>query len=358
MIAREVAKKLMDSYGGAANDFLKAEPLYEGRFSTPGSDQGGYPASYGSSSDGGLSIFLYVGSTLPDIGYFHIMTEAGTSVCSDLLHYNNTGDFTRALIDVVKTGENMSNEYKNNMAALCIGQISHVFGDIIVHPYINTLAGAYHKQPAGSSTHRNVEVHMDSMLAQKYFGYKNVTEGSWQDFYREKSPRTSYAGSWGGLSDPWPGESDGNRDKNKAIMDRRITVFDIVAYCFDFIYHEATVDRQYWLDSYSNFHRVVIGTGYQTASTIGGLLVPNKPDSKMVDIFKRDDLSRYTTKATEKAVDACKVALDYLDGKTTDAELTKAIRNWNLDTGYRYALYNKGSKINIKYEHSWIYYGL
>jgi hypothetical protein len=192
---------------------------------------------------------------------------------------------------------------------------------------------------------------MDSMLAQKYFGYKDVTAGNWQDFYREKSPKTSYAGSWGGLPEPSPGE----RDKNRAIMDRRITVFDIVAYCFDFIYHEPTVDRQYWLDSYSNFHRVVIGTGYQTASTIGGLLVPNTPDSKMVDIFKRDDLPRYTAKAIEKAVEACKVALDYLDGKKTDADLTMAIRNWNLDTGYRYVLYHKGSKIYVKYEHSWIY---
>jgi hypothetical protein len=70
------------------------------------------------------------------------------------------------------------------LMAFCMGHISHLATDTIVHPYVNMFGGDTEEiETYYSSFHRTTEVTQDSWLAKTYFGRDHVFEGeSWTHY--------------------------------------------------------------------------------------------------------------------------------------------------------------------------------
>ncbi len=158
--------------------------------------------------DQGISQYAYLGSVFPDVPYY-----GGKKIefAANLFHYNKSGTFAIKLIDYAKGKER--SESGNRLMAFILGFISHIACDVVCHPYVNTIAGAYSNQLvtyidtiqipilteapiAGKPIrrllnkkvhmHMITEAHQDSWLAKKYFGLKDLSsEGatrSWSGF--------------------------------------------------------------------------------------------------------------------------------------------------------------------------------
>jgi hypothetical protein len=340
-VAREVAKNLKAGCGNKISDILSASPTHEITCSPSQESRKLLASSYRiGEQDGGLSKFLYIGSTAPDLSYFRHLTgeKQGKSPVADTLHWNRTGDFAIKLVEnAKKDGEP---DVGNRLKAFSIGYITHIFADIIVHPYVNTFAGAYHQQVV-PDTHLNTELHMDSWLAQNYFGLKNITSTgwnkSWSDFYEDSN---------------WYGKAS---DKVRGL-------FKEFGACYENIYGDRNIEGQefydYMLDAYYYFWSGVMDLGYD--SWLGKSLkgIPNEPDKTLVNCFVNENYPKYITKSVDVSLKACKQAVDFWNGGDI-GPLRKSIPNWNLDTGYRVGdVTMKDGKVCVRLKHSWIEYEL
>ncbi|WP_230741159.1 zinc dependent phospholipase C family protein [Methanooceanicella nereidis] len=336
LVFRETALALIDEYGEEAAKVLRVEPKYERKMDPKTDDSKMFPSPYRGKSDGGLTKYGYIGSCGPDICYMHNrIMHKGESRWADLTHYHNSGRFVAYLVDLAKTHKD--SDLGLRIMAFTIGYITHIMADAIVHPYVNTFAGAYHHQVASKEAHQTIEVNMDSWMAKHYYGLKDITttgiSHSWSDYVDDSN---------------WIGKAS----------DRAKEFFKEINEVFMSTYGEypdgknAADGLEYLLVSYYNFWSFVLDIGYDTA--LGP--VPTNPNPGMVTRFRQENYPSYLFKAKKAAVEACIKALDYWSGKAGRDDLLEYMGNWNLDTGYRIKVSSEGGQLCIKYEHSWAVY--
>lgn len=127
----------------------------------------------------------YLGAIGPDVPYLagslvrasvlgsrYTGATLGKSPWADLLHYNQSGDF---LIEFMRlAAQSHSPELQERALAYALGYVTHIAGDIIVHPLVNSFAGAFHQQtdPAAFFSlgmHFWVEICQDAWTAKRFF---------------------------------------------------------------------------------------------------------------------------------------------------------------------------------------------
>ncbi|MGD0405308.1 MAG: zinc dependent phospholipase C family protein [Candidatus Bathyarchaeia archaeon] len=298
--------------------------------------------SSGSSKDQGISQFAYLGAVFPDVPYTN---EEAIGFAADMFHYNRSSTFAIKLLDHAK-GKKTGSEMRNIIVAFVLGFISHIAGDIVCHPYINTIAGAYWNQgvplidtsPTKVQMHMMTEVHQDSWLASNYFGLTNLsTTGaskSWSDFLNDLS-------------------------LGRLVMLRKkqtSELFEEICRCFSEVYGRGMNLDSLWKAGNNYFE--LLDVGYDTAMDP----LPDNPTEVLVNYdHRRNDYLFYLSKAQDLSKALCKKALDYNNGGQKEKDqLIKYLKDWNLDTGYCINVYALPSpprtqikSIHIRYEHSW-----
>lgn len=138
----------------------------------------------------------YVGACGPDLFYLDL-GSTGT-VIADLLHYNRSGPYmiwclrrVKQQLEAVEAGlnTNLLRQY-----AYCLGHISHIAADIVIHPYVNSIVGAYPDQSKDFRNargkllknlwkfHNILEHHQDSyVLHRLFFGQEKFSRESWEN---------------------------------------------------------------------------------------------------------------------------------------------------------------------------------
>lgn len=333
---------------------FKAEPVKEKRLKEPWAPRGK------GKTDQGVSQYAYLGSIFPDVPYY-----GGIEFAANLFHYNKAGTFAIKLIDYAK-GKGVGSDSANRLMAFILGFISHIACDVVCHPYINTIAGAYWNQPITfidkikypfradvlpfieakyAPLHMMTECHQDSWLAKEYFGLKDLSsEGarrSWSGFIDKLS-----------LGVFRPGRKDEVEE-----------LFGDVCKCFEEVYGEKLEEDPVWTGSNIVFE--MLDGCYDRAI----FPFPKEPSENLVNYRHRDhDYYDYLERAFTLSKALCRIALDYYKapkpGTLEKKELKKYLKDWNLDMGYCVNVYAKKKddileSIHIRYEHSWCHnYGL
>lgn len=305
-------------------------------------------------TDKGISQYAYLGAVFPDIPYYN---EEEIGDAADLFHYNASGTFAIKLIDYAK-GKGVGSESGNRLMALILGFISHIACDVVCHPYVNTIAGAYWNQlvpfidkldipllpikKGKVSMHMMTETHQDAWLAKNYFGLKDLSSTgmwkSWSDFINDLSL---------GVFVPYR-------------KDEMEELFGSICSCFKEVYGRKLEEDPLWTAGNRIFEG--LDGSYDRAL----FPFPDEPSEKLVNYKHRGhDYYDYLKRAFTLSKALCKKAIDYYKGGAREKdELKKYLKDWNLDTGYCINVYakeknNKIESIHIKYEHSWCHdYGL
>jgi len=306
--------------------------------------------------DSGISQYAYLGAVFPDLPYYN---PDKTGFAADLFHYNMSSTFAIKLIDYAKgKGEN---EAGKRLMAFILGFISHIACDVVCHPYINTIAGAYWSQPVPFideidipllpikegkvHMHMMTEAHQDAWLAINYFGLDDLSSTgalkSWSDFIDDLSlgVLVSY-----------------RNDDMEAL-------YNDVCNCFKEVYGENLDDDDLWTASNRIFES--LDGSYDRAL----FPFPDKPSMNLVNYRNRDhDYYDYLKRAFRLSKALCKKAIEYYkapDPATQEKKVLKEyLKDWNLDMGYHINVYTEPKNaemesIHIRYEHSWCHnYGL
>jgi len=101
---------------------------------------------YGSSNKHYSSSFAYIGAFGPDFFYMKMESEPGGFI-ANLMHYNKTGPYILYLLSYLKKNKLLIGELKSKMLyyfAYLLGHASHIAADITIHPFVNSIVGAYH----------------------------------------------------------------------------------------------------------------------------------------------------------------------------------------------------------------------
>jgi hypothetical protein len=116
-----------------------------------------------------VPVLVYVGAIGPDLPYNAGITtrstffptkreraERGKSAWADRMHYNRSGAL---LIELVRFSRQVSApELRRKILYYALGHATHIAGDMIMHPYTNTFAGAYHDQ-SNPAMNTNLGIH-------------------------------------------------------------------------------------------------------------------------------------------------------------------------------------------------------
>jgi hypothetical protein len=126
---------------------------------------------------GVLAGCAYMGACGPDLFYIEYDTEG--EFVADLLHYNRTGPFiVRWLADLrlraASLRMGLGGVYERQLA-YCLGHISHIAADITIHPYVNSIVGAY---PENAVCFKNAR----GLLPKLQWKFHNILE-HYQDAY-------------------------------------------------------------------------------------------------------------------------------------------------------------------------------
>jgi len=105
------------------------------------------PKKLMSDREGVLAGCAYIGSCGPDL--FYIEYDVEGEFVADLLHYNRTGPFViRWLTELRQFAKSLRGGDRpalDRQLAYCLGHISHIAADIVIHPYVNSIVGAYNQ---------------------------------------------------------------------------------------------------------------------------------------------------------------------------------------------------------------------
>jgi hypothetical protein len=125
----------------------------------------------------------YIGACGPDL--FYLEFGATGKFIADLLHYNKTGLFMIwCLRELKKLGiadYDPEDEFRKEgllmQFAYCLGHISHIAADIVIHPYVNSIVRAY-PVPDNQEVFKNAR----GMLPKAIWKFHNILE-HYQDAY-------------------------------------------------------------------------------------------------------------------------------------------------------------------------------
>ncbi len=169
---RRTAQRFLDRVAGleTVETFLQFNPAeLAGVFNTKE-----WLAAFGSDSKTTCGLLLpkeaYVGSLGPDV-----VAASKNGWLFDTMHLRDSNHF---VLDWLKEVEGEKRrEYQYRHCGYIFGFLSHMAGDIIMHPYVNTFAGYYLQQPA-FHMHPLMESNIDSYVAQNYFGATGLSDHS------------------------------------------------------------------------------------------------------------------------------------------------------------------------------------
>jgi Zinc dependent phospholipase C len=125
------------------NDSLFA-PVVKSHVTAIAHAMAGDASALAESEDGVLQGCAYMGSCGPDLFYLELGSTG--SFLADLLHYNRSGYFPiRWLADLRSRATQLKRAVDEPMQQLAyvMGHISHIAADIVLHPYVNSIVGAY-----------------------------------------------------------------------------------------------------------------------------------------------------------------------------------------------------------------------
>lgn len=136
-----------------------------------------------------VPIVMYIGAIGPDLPYNAGITtrsaffptrqqraNRGKSPWADLMHYNKTGQF---VIELLRHAPLITSpDLRQKLYFYALGHATHIAADIMMHPFINTFAGAYHNQSnkalySGLGIHFGVEFCQDLATDIHYFHAKS-----------------------------------------------------------------------------------------------------------------------------------------------------------------------------------------
>ncbi len=334
----------------------------------------------------GLSQWAYLGAMGPDIPYMYNRTGINSADkmpqlnwLADCFHAKKSNVVVTQFLETLATRAN--SELKDATYAFILGFLCHMAGDIMLHPYINSFAGAGDKHsithPSSGwvmgryEAHRYFELQHDVYLARTVYGAPNLDDGpgddnsnSWADFIVDiynASLAISHGSSnshrllSGVLNElMWAGK-DSYRETGKT---SQLTVPDLVR-AVDFLYAS-------------------LAFGYNWAEGWLPDFAPNKAHLNFVQSPVRDrDYEKYLMAAAKLTIKFWKAAKTYWEacqkghGVTSEDDkrvFLQTVLNFNLDTGYTIRVYSKvdrnfGSEgwrdeptIHLRYDHSWALY--
>lgn len=134
------------------------------------SSVGPYPDS-GKGKD--ISKFAYFGSVGPDyVTMAALFAKDQDWAGEKALHDNQSGDHSTDFI--LKFIDKIASADKDKLMSYALGYMTHIAGDVLVHPYVNAF---------GEKIHMQVEVNQDSVAAKNYFGRDDIHSGeSWTEY--------------------------------------------------------------------------------------------------------------------------------------------------------------------------------
>jgi len=304
-----------------------------------------------------LSQWAYLGAIGPDI----CGAEETVEWVFDVIHWKKSNSFVANWIE--KLDPDFEEFSESVHLAFLFGFLSHMAGDTIVHPYVNTFAGvldrqsisvavkkspipvpifgifgyAFPKAAHEAEMHRFVELHQDAYVAERYYGAKSLSAGddallSWNSFFRDAVKDQTHKKDYSGLL--------------KRYVDVTNETYNVPSY-------KKALTNSYLEKAVNKICEVGLGLGYDGA--MGP--VPNHPEDIFVQHPKRDrNYDSYlwaaaftTTKYWEAAMDFLYSPMDISDRKA----FMKVIRNFNLDTGFAPRVYSNQNRIYIRHDHSW-----
>jgi hypothetical protein len=287
-----------------------------------------------------ISQWAYLGAMGPDMCAFN---EGVTSWIFDVLHWKKTNSFVAnwLAMPALSPAER----------AFIMGFLAHMAADIIVHPYVNTFAGAFENQriPVAynntvkslqATMHKYVELHQDCHLAKKYYGAASLSgqaggqsvRSSWSDFIGQAA--------------------DGDLVKNTDLKSLLFTYRKVVG---DTLLTPTDQNVPTLLELNESVQRLskALSMGYDWSA----FPVPDQPEPDFVQHPKRDRrYEDYLWAAAHLTVEYWKAAKVYSDSQKTPEDrrqLLDVVRDFNLDTGFAPRVYSDGAKIHVRHDHSW-----
>jgi hypothetical protein len=104
--------------------------------------------------------FCELGAVSPDYPYLAVRDD-GAAPWADLMHYERTGEMSRAGIDSVRALEGTA---RARAFAWLLGYIAHVSTDVTIHPVVELKVGPYAQN---KMAHRVCEMHQDVYIWQR-----------------------------------------------------------------------------------------------------------------------------------------------------------------------------------------------
>lgn len=155
-----------------------------------------------------LASYGYLGATGPDLFYIpdDALDAMGTidgEVFADLMHYNKTGGLVISALGKIREERQMSETTHSkakleNKLAYWMGHMAHIATDVVVHPFVNSMAAAYHKNTKSFENsqgyfgnniwkmHNKIEHYQDAWvrkyLFEKKAGFEGTTDWAVLDF--------------------------------------------------------------------------------------------------------------------------------------------------------------------------------
>ena len=324
----------------------------------------------------GISQYAYLGAQGPDFPYYvteegkliasdesriwHVIKTrdyidwfqpTGLSLWADLAHYCKSGVYVITLIDIARS---QSMGLRNKIMSYTLGHICHIATDAVLHPFVNSLAGAYYnlsidskkvmkrKPDIVSSTegfnipidlHHLVEFHMDTWLAQNYFGRINITHGEeWADYVK-------------GCKD------HGIEEVLQAICR---------GYTTNYGYSEQEKCCHELYDGYLELYKLIYGLSMKYPELPRP--IPQHPENPNTIFIEPGGVEKVypekyvqlLKKATSLASSMCKSSVLYYVGAISRKEAKRSLGCFNLDTGYNILVKEKRRGAVLEFQHSWI----
>ena len=310
-------------------------------------------ASYGYLGSAGPDVFLP-----PDDVCDGLSSALGGKIdgegYSSLMHYNKTGGFLIWFVDRIKKSlrkvksVEQIQRYRNHYAYI-LGHISHMAADVVIHPFVNTLAAAYYKNKPTQfensegytekdawKIHHKVEHYQDSYVRAKHFEDELKFPHDWEVINFPKTAASNVCG--------YTKETECGKKKPFLVrmLENYYKWIDLSLYV-DSLPQEELRKMEYFKDcnpcalfSYRNYYINVIPSRAKMEKHKARLVQP-------------ETFERFVDRAVDLAVRMMTEAIDYFpedhDHKNTTRQDRKDLyaqkrdafpllsRNWNLDCG-------------------------
>ncbi len=278
-----------------------------------------------------VSRYAYVGSLGPDLA------AVAQEWLFDTMHWRDTNHFVLEWLQRYSKGE------EPGYLAYIFGFLCHMAADIICHPYVNTFAGYYDKQPI-KDMHKWSETNTDGYVLREYFGRHSVSDSDNKEF-----------GSWGDVLD-----LDGELSRNRRTTPLCKRWCELANRSFKPPAGKKPVTTSQLKSSRSKIANGALGTFYDSGAAIYFKGLPgNYTDSNVVSHkHKERDIDAYVAWAVAVTGRFWKAASDWLKRNTPgrDSRFLEAVPNFNLDTGYAPVVAYAKNQLILRYEHSWARY--